>query len=153
MQPTSIDVEVFIESLLQPPDKLAVLYPGCSLDSSVVVDLADSSLFNVTMVTYAFSSLITDSLNFPHHFRMVPSETNQMNGIVAFIGHFGWQRVIGIAEEQPVYISLADATASLAKESGVGIELILLRNIDDTADILRLALVSMCMQSPFTFDY
>lgn len=49
-----------------------------------------------------------------------------------------------------IFIQLADATASLAKKSGVGIELILLRNVDDTADILRLALVSMCMQLPFT---
>ena len=64
-------------------------------------------LYTHLQVTYAFSSLITDSLNFPHHFRMVPSETNQMNGIVAFIVHFGWQRVIGIAEEQPVYISVS----------------------------------------------
>jgi len=50
MQRTSTDVEVFVKGLLEPPDELAVLYPGCSLDSSVVVDLADSSLFNVTMV-------------------------------------------------------------------------------------------------------
>ena len=51
MQPTSNDVEVFVEGLLQPPNELAVLYPGCSQDSRVVVDLADSSLFNVTMVS------------------------------------------------------------------------------------------------------
>ena len=53
MQPTSNDVEVFVEGLLQPPDELAVLYPGCSLDSRVIMDLADGSLFNVTMVSLA----------------------------------------------------------------------------------------------------
>ena len=51
IQPTSTDVEVFVEGLLQPPDELAVLYPGCSLESRVVVNVADSSLFNVTMVS------------------------------------------------------------------------------------------------------
>jgi len=51
MQPTSIDVEVFIESLLQAPDELAVLYPGCSLESRVAVDVAGSSRFNLPMVS------------------------------------------------------------------------------------------------------
>lgn len=51
MQPTSTDVEVFIEGLLQPPNEFAVLYPGCSPESRVVVDIAESSLFNVTMVS------------------------------------------------------------------------------------------------------
>jgi len=51
MQPTSTDVEVFIEGLLQPPNELAVLYPGCSPESRVVVDIAESSLFNVTVVS------------------------------------------------------------------------------------------------------
>ena len=39
-----------LEGLHQPPEKLAVFYPGCSRDSRVIVDIADSSLFNVTMV-------------------------------------------------------------------------------------------------------
>ena len=44
------EVVVCVEGLRQPPEKLAVLYPGCSRDSGVIVDVADSSLFNVTMV-------------------------------------------------------------------------------------------------------
>jgi len=43
---------------------------------------------------------------------MVPSEIYQMNGIVAFILHFGWQNIYGIAEEQPVYISVSICKAS-----------------------------------------
>ena len=39
-----------VEGLLQPPEKLAVLYPGCSQDSRVIVDVAESSLFNATVV-------------------------------------------------------------------------------------------------------
>ena len=39
-----------VEGLRQPPEKLAVFYPGCSRDSGVIVDVADSSLFSVTMV-------------------------------------------------------------------------------------------------------
>ena len=39
-----------VEGFRQPPEKLAVFYPGCSRDSRVIVDVADSSLFNVTMV-------------------------------------------------------------------------------------------------------
>jgi len=35
-----------------------------------------------------------------------------MNGIVAFILHFGWQNIYGIAEEQPVYISVSICKAS-----------------------------------------
>ena len=51
MQPTSTDVEVFVEGLRQPPAELAVLYPGCSLESRVVVNVADSSLFNINTVS------------------------------------------------------------------------------------------------------
>jgi len=38
-----------LEGLLDPSDKLAVLYPGCSADSNVVLNVADSSLLNVTI--------------------------------------------------------------------------------------------------------
>jgi len=52
--PGSTDVIVLLEGLLEPPEELAVLYPGCSADSNVVLNIADSSLFNVTMVSLKF---------------------------------------------------------------------------------------------------
>ena len=39
-----------VEGLHQPPEKLVVLYPGCSQDSRVIVDVAESSLFHATVV-------------------------------------------------------------------------------------------------------
>ena len=54
-----------VEGLRQPPEKLAVLYPGCSRDSGVIVDVADSSLFNVTMV----------------------SQLSELNGVIIFDGY------------------------------------------------------------------
>ena len=44
------EVVVCVEGLRQPPEKLAVLYPGCSQDSRVIVDVAESSLFHATVV-------------------------------------------------------------------------------------------------------
>lgn len=51
MQPTSTEVEVLVEGLLESPDVLAALHPGCSLESRVLVDVVGSRLFNVTMVS------------------------------------------------------------------------------------------------------
>ena len=48
--PSTTDLEPLLEGLLRPPEKLAVLYPGCSEETRVVVNVADSMLFNVTMV-------------------------------------------------------------------------------------------------------
>jgi len=42
-----------------------------------------------------------------------------------------------------ICIQLASATSSLANERGINMELALLRNTDDTADTLRVALVSI----------
>ena len=44
------EVVMCVEGLRQPPEKLAVLYPGCSQDSRVIVDVAESSLFHATVV-------------------------------------------------------------------------------------------------------
>ena len=44
------EVVVCVEGLRQSPKKLAVLYPGCSQDSRVIVDVAESSLFHATVV-------------------------------------------------------------------------------------------------------
>ena len=44
------EVVVCVEGLQPPPEKLAMLYPGCSQDSRVIVDVAESSLFNATVV-------------------------------------------------------------------------------------------------------
>ena len=62
-QPTaagSTDVVGLLEGLLNPPEELAVLYPGCSPDSQVVLDVADSGLFNVTMVGQFAGFIIHD---------------------------------------------------------------------------------------------
>ena len=59
----STDVIALLEGLLEPPEELAVLYPGCSADTNVVLNVAHSSLFNVTMVSLKFmiTTLITCS--------------------------------------------------------------------------------------------
>ena len=51
----STDVIALLEGLLDPaPEELALLYPGCSADSNVVLNFAHSSLFSVTMVSLKF---------------------------------------------------------------------------------------------------
>jgi len=55
LQTGSTDVIALLEGLLDPAsEQLAVLYPGCSADSIVVLNVAHCSLFNVTMVSLKF---------------------------------------------------------------------------------------------------
>ena len=59
-------------------------------------------------VTYTFSTLEVKSLEFPHHFHMVPSEIHLANGITTLIQHFGWTRVNIIRQESPVYLAVSN---------------------------------------------
>ena len=93
-------------------------------------------------VTYAFATLVSESLNFAHHFRMVPSDTHLTDGIVSFILHFEWERIKVIVEEQPVYITVSYLSITGAHNNSLETVLFAITTI---LSVLILITVNICV--------
>jgi gamma-aminobutyric acid type B receptor len=111
-------------------DIVAVVYPGHTDDTTVILEILDTDILKIPLITFSFPPVPTTSLVFPYHIQMVPSESALPLAIQAVMDQFGWRRAALLTQDTSVFTALSNQLLSEWQNRGVDVihELLLLDN-------------------------
>jgi hypothetical protein len=102
-------------------DVLAVLYPGDTNDTTTIIQILNTNILKIPLITFSFPPVPTASLTFPYHIQLVPSEMTLPQAVQAVIDQYGWTRAALLTQDTSVFTYLRDKLLSLWRSRGVDI--------------------------------
>ncbi|XP_072030730.1 gamma-aminobutyric acid type B receptor subunit 1-like [Amphiura filiformis] len=110
---SNLGSRMFIEQILNKPQKLLLIGPPCSTDAPNIAEVAH--YWNLISVSYgAASPVLSDRKQYPYFFRTVTSTNVFFHLIIRLMREFGWKRV-GTIHASYVSFGVIENFVSLVK--------------------------------------